>query len=224
MGSIVSLAERTNRPAFVGSPEEENGGIRERILPDRYQKMPILLGEPPYSETYQYISSGAKCYVAARSVPESSALPLDDPLEVIRELREVLEDCQGLIEVKTGRTQNGYPYVYVITKELKGPRSVDYRLTLYLNFSNGVVLVHGVFNEKGKIGRREKAVRLRTFGRVKSGSNLKALGPWEADPYDPRIREGFLMNVSENEVYDEEFPEHPLSEMRSMIREMIRMN
>ena len=224
MGSIISLAERTNRPAFVGSPEEENGGVRELALPDRYQKMPNLPGEPLNQVAYLYKSSGAECCISIRPIPDSSAMPFGAPLEVIHGLRDVMEDVQGLIEVKSGRTHSGCRYIYVIMKELIGLRGADYLLNFHLDSPGGVMLVYGSFIEMGKFGRREKAVRLRIVREAKSGGNMKALDTWEADPYDPGVREGALMNGSEYEVFDHQFPEHPLSEMRKLIKELIRLN
>ena len=44
---------------------------------------------------------------------------------------------------------------------------------------------------------------------------------WFEDPYDPTIKEGTPMNKSEHEQYDAEFPQHPLSIARTLIKQAI---
>jgi len=41
---------------------------------------------------------------------------------------------------------------------------------------------------------------------------------WKMDPYDENFTEGNPMNLSEKEEYDAQFPEHPLSQLRSYMR------
>lgn len=40
---------------------------------------------------------------------------------------------------------------------------------------------------------------------------------WLKDPFDSEHRAGALMNYSEQERFDKEFPEHPLSEIRQKL-------
>ena len=47
---------------------------------------------------------------------------------------------------------------------------------------------------------------------------------WSADPYSPDFRAGALMNLSEQEKFDEAFPSHPLSELRSFVSAFISEN
>lgn len=44
------------------------------------------------------------------------------------------------------------------------------------------------------------------------------------DPYDENYKEGFLMNVSEDESMDEQFPDHPLSMLRKYVKWVIENN
>ena len=73
----------------------KTGGGRELALPDRYQKIPNLPGEPLNQVAYLYKSSGAECCISIRPIPDSSAMPFGDPLEVIHGLRDVMEDVQA---------------------------------------------------------------------------------------------------------------------------------
>lgn len=223
MGVVVTF-KGMNILSAGGIPEAESAKSRELVLPDRYRKMRSLPGDPPDAVAYEYKTSGAECFVSCRPIRLSAAMPFGRPLEVIYGMRPVMTDSQGLVEVETGRTRNGYRYTYVITKYRTGFAGVKYDLHLHLDFVDSVMELQGYFNETGKFGFRENTVHSRIFGGEKSARYLKALGLWEADPYEPWLSEGFLMNGSEYEVYDEEFPEHPLSELRRLIKEIIRLN
>ena len=43
-------------------------------------------------------------------------------------------------------------------------------------------------------------------------------GGWTRNPYDESVKDGALMNLSEQEEYDEMFPEHPLSMCRKFVK------
>ena len=47
---------------------------------------------------------------------------------------------------------------------------------------------------------------------------------WAADPYDAEYDRGIPMNCSEKKEYDSQFPQHPLSEARRFIAELINLN
>lgn len=48
--------------------------------------------------------------------------------------------------------------------------------------------------------------------------------PWTYDPYDVEYKSGFLMNLSEQEELDDQFPTHPLSEARRFVKFFIENN
>lgn len=73
-------------------------------------------------------------------------------------------------------------------------------------------------DEIGITGMRDAVIldRLLKTGEVEiEEENMKN---WFEDPYDPDFKQGTLMNKSELEKYDHEFPEHPLSVARSLIK------
>jgi hypothetical protein len=43
---------------------------------------------------------------------------------------------------------------------------------------------------------------------------------WSQDPYDPAINAPLMRNLAENEHYDAQFPHHPLSRLRSVLRQL----
>lgn len=56
---------------------------------------------------------------------------------------------------------------------------------------------------------------------------LYSIPGWMQDPYDPTVQTHIMRNLSEDEKYDPQFPDHPLSRVRAMLRQIlpsIRLN
>ena len=85
--------------------------------------------------------------------------------------------------------------------------------------NNIVYNIQGFFNEKGAFGSREGVImaKLRTENKLGGGTS----DGWERDPYDLNYNKGFLSNLAENKDYDKMFPNHPLSECRSILNYLI---
>lgn len=62
---------------------------------------------------------------------------------------------------------------------------------------------------------RKHPMRLRPFNR--SSGYLEG---WVQDPYDPRYRGVALRSIADNEEYDAQFPDHPLSRLRSTLSDL----
>jgi hypothetical protein len=45
-----------------------------------------------------------------------------------------------------------------------------------------------------------------------------SLQGWFMDPYDPKYKGEVIRSITDNEEYDEEFPNHPLSRLRSTLK------
>jgi hypothetical protein len=43
---------------------------------------------------------------------------------------------------------------------------------------------------------------------------------WTQDPYDPTFRAPLMRNLSDDVQYDAQFPDHPLSRLRSVLRHL----
>ena len=50
------------------------------------------------------------------------------------------------------------------------------------------------------------------------GTKSDPFAGWTKDPYDNTIRGGTLMNLSEQEIFDEQFPGFPLTMCREFVR------
>lgn len=75
-----------------------------------------------------------------------------------------------------------------------------------------------IFPGRRDDGARDNAILAMMAIRYgKSASELLREG-WFRDPYDEDHREGFLMNASDNRLFYDMFPSHPLSILRKLIR------
>ena len=109
-------------------------------------------------------------------------------------------------------------YVYSIVKSMKEPSGVQYILT-YQKFYPGFILnIQAYFDEIGTTGIRDSMVyeQCRRENLVGKGDN--PFEGWFKDSYDETIREGVLMNISESERFDAQFPGFPLTLCREFVR------
>lgn len=74
-------------------------------------------------------------------------------------------------------------------------------------------------HEYGTTGIRESVVLLisEKLGVVPK----KTLDNWFSDPYDPDFENGVLRNLSDDEKYDNDFPNHPLTRTRQILKEVL---
>lgn len=123
----------------------------------------------------------------------------------------------GIIETDIINLHN-IPCVKTIIKIPQQETGMAYIASITIPFENCSYVVKIQADEIGITGMRDALIldRLHKAGEVEiEEENIKN---WFEDPYDPDFRQGTLMNQSELEKYDPEFPEHPLSVARSLIR------
>ena len=193
-------------------------------VPDWFEQADSLPDDPPYSRAYCYRSSGAGCFALVCPIPAQSAMPYGDPRSVIDGIHQAMGDDQGLIGVEAGISRGGRRWICSIVKTLQRTGGVQYCLTLHMEYPGCAVQVQGFFDETGTTGLRDAAVYvlLSRNGDVKTTEN--GLEGWSADPYDPWYTRGVRMNCSERREFDEQFPQHPLSEARRFLQELVSLN
>lgn len=123
----------------------------------------------------------------------------------------------GVIETDIINLHN-IPCVKTIIKIPQQETGMAYIASITIPFENCSYVVKIQADEIGITGMRDALIldRLHKAGEVEiEEENIKN---WFEDPYDPDFRQGTLMNQSELEKFDPEFPEHPLSVARSLIR------
>ncbi len=185
-------------------------------IPEYYQKVDSMPGDPENSVPYvtQTANAGSIAFISV--VDYSMQLPREQD-ELINGIRQFLASNQGLIKVEVGKD-----YVYSIVKNLREPSGVQYILTFQRFCKDFILNVQAFFDEIGTTGIRDSMVfaLCRKEGLLGNDADNPLAG-WTQDPYDPSITAGALMNISEDEQFDEQFPAFPLSICREFVKCMI---
>ena len=155
-------------------------------------------------------------------------MPFDDPQSVIDEQHNTMGENEGLIEVANGTTAAGKPYIYEIVKRsiMDGDglsQGVEYTMNINVRMEKSIQFINGSFTEEGMTSVRDNMV-LAMYSKEKNLSLGEAMNEWFRDPYDPEFKKGFLMNLSEKPEFDEQFPDHPLSEARTLVKYIVENN
>lgn len=122
----------------------------------------------------------------------------------------------GLIETNLISLKS-YSLIKTIFKIPQQPTGMTYLASLTIPFKKCSYVVKIQAVEVGATGMRDTVVstQLLTEGKIDLGGD--DFEGWFADPYDPSIKEGTPMNLSEDIAYDAMFPKHPLSQARSLL-------
>ncbi len=195
------------------------------VMPERYKKinkqLPKDLNIPKDTIAYGMANDGTNALVVCVGVSEEASMDFDDPNGLIEKIHnEMCSEETGLIEVKSGIAAAGGKYIYHIMKTRKTsqdglPLGVAYSVNFNIQIRDTIQFLNGSFEEVGATGMRDALVMAM---QDKLGNPT---GLWQMDPYDESFKKGFLMNWSEQDIFDEMFPEHPLSEARKLIQEII---
>ncbi len=156
-------------------------------------------------------------------------LPPDIPsLTSIHELRDRYREMavsagHGIIEVDT-LTIDDCVAVRTIFKVPQEPTGMGYIGGITLPFRDFSFVVRMMCPEHGMTGVRDSVVGelMMRAGQVKIDLDDEDVGikGWWQDPYDPNQSGPLIKNISENEEYDKEFPDHPLSRLRSILKQV----
>lgn len=128
----------------------------------------------------------------------------------------------GLIEVETFQT-DGCAAVRTIFKAPQQSSGMTYIGSLTLPFRDFSYVVKVQCAEHGVTGTREAVIlnTLMASGQITLNGSVDGKIPgWMQDPYDPKADAPLLRNLAEDEQYDAQFPEHPLSRVRSVLRQV----
>jgi hypothetical protein len=149
-------------------------------------------------------------------------LPPDIPtvknLEVLKDFyRTSISNIHGgLIQADLLKIQE-IPSAKIIVKLPQESSGMTYLASLTIPFENCSFVLKVQCAEVGPTGMRDAVIadKLLASGEVKFGDN--GLDNWFFDPYDKSYKSGTLMNLSEQEIYDSQFPDHPLTQARKWI-------
>ncbi|MEO1053581.1 MAG: hypothetical protein AAFX87_23300 [Bacteroidota bacterium] len=123
----------------------------------------------------------------------------------------------GLIQVDSIELK-GYTAIKTIFKVPQEPSGMTYLASLTIPFRNCSYVVKIQAAEVGTTGIRDTAIADQFLSQDKMAVSEDGLDGWNKDPYDPEFKKGNRMNASEDEQYDEQFPDHPLSIARNGLK------
>lgn len=184
-------------------------------IPEYYQKVDSMPDDPADSIPYMVQTGNAMCFALIFPVDESKSLPRTKE-SLIAGIRQFLGENQGLIQVEA--TED---YVYSIVKTLKEPSGVQYILTYQRFFPEFILNIQAFFEEIRTTGIRDSVGYEMCRRQNLVGTEEDPFAGWAKDPYNESIREGALMNLSEQEEFDEQFPGFPLSMCREFVRSLV---
>ena len=120
----------------------------------------------------------------------------------------------GILQVDLFRLGK-IPIVKTLFKFPQQPSGIAYVASLTLPFRDCSFVIKLSAGEKGHTGAREALVMNQWLGR-----DNNVLSDWPRDPYDSTFNVGRLMNLSEQEIYDAQFPNHHLTKVRIFIAQL----
>lgn len=193
-------------------------------IPNGYKKQKESIKElgnaPVYIKGTSNSTNVITVFIPDNPMAFDSETLLDD---LIIGTREALDANTGIVEIDEGVTSNGLRYGYGICKchreEMPGNL---YTLRMDILAEGVVYEIQGSFEEIGTTGFRDSIVfSILSNAGIVGHDYDDAFEGWSIDPYDSSYKEGFLMNLSEKIGFDNMFPEHALSQARSLVDAII---
>ena len=146
-------------------------------------------------------------------------------LESVDEVRDFYRQVcvsagQAIIEVDSPIIDD-CPATRTIVKAPQQPSGMAYVGCITLPWRDFSLVVTIECHEHGTTGIREAVMGelLMRSGQVEIDDDGRIAG-WMANPYDPTFVGGLAKNLGEDEKYDGDFPNHPLSRLRPILRRM----
>lgn len=127
----------------------------------------------------------------------------------------------GFIKCDVSKIKNFDAIEFIVKYPMK-PRGIGYNGSIMLPFKNYNFLIAMKAVEVGITGMREAFTMdkwMSEHGMPKTDENGRMIG-FAKDPYDENFTEGRLMNYSEKEEFDKDFPNHPLTIIRTKMKEI----
>jgi hypothetical protein len=116
----------------------------------------------------------------------------------------------------------GLAEVREILKVPQKPTGMGYLGSLMIPLANTGYMVAVACPERGITGMRDMAIfaQLLDAGDVEFADGAQQPTNWMGDPYDPSITDPPARNRADDEKYDSLFPDHPLSRVRGLLRQI----
>lgn len=125
----------------------------------------------------------------------------------------------GLIEVELSQ-KDKISFVRTIFKLPQEHSGMTYIASLTLPFKTCSFVLKIQAAEIGITGMREALIADRLISTNVISVNENGCSNWSSDPYDNSFKSTALMNKSEEYRYDNEFPDHPLTRARQILKQL----
>lgn len=153
-------------------------------------------------------------------------IPTITNMDALRDFyrRGLIEVKGGVIEVEKTALAGGYSAIRSIFKFPQQPVGMAYLASLTIPFDNYSYVIKIQAPEIGTTGIRDSLIFTEFLRNKKEPLNLEKpetmYQGWFQDPYDASFQSPCLMNKSEDSLYDEQFPDHPLSQVRKLLTQL----
>ncbi|RKF30721.1 hypothetical protein BCY88_12730 [Paraburkholderia fungorum] len=153
------------------------------------------------------------------AVPDIGA-PIDD-VDALRAFYRRTTEAAGLALVETELAQlNTLSAVRTLFKaRIEQIRGFAFVGSYTLPFADRSYVIKVQSIEQGVTGMREAAVMV-LMGPPEIDEVTGELVGWAQDPYDPDYRAAFMRNQADDQKFDAQFPDHPLSKVRRYLAEL----
>lgn len=150
-------------------------------------------------------------------------IPTVKNLDVLKDFyrNSVSKSKGGLIEVSLLKVNN-IPSIKTIFKIPQPESGMTYLASVTIPFENCSFVIKIQAAEVGTTGLRDSVILNKLLVSGEVSFDDQGLENWFEDPYDPNFKQGTPMNKSEQEKYDIEFPQHPLSIARDSLIKAIQ--
>lgn len=150
-------------------------------------------------------------------IPPDIGAPLDDLAALRAFYREVITQAGGGLVQLDVIELCGAAAVHAIFKLPQEAGGMSYVGSMTVPFESCSVMVTSPCEEQGMSGVRDATVF--AVADLTFDDTGQPIG-WVADPYDATVTGGILRNLADDEQWDEQFPEHPLSRCRRHLQQV----
>lgn len=148
-------------------------------------------------------------------------LPAINDVNLLRDFyrSRLAQSNGGLIQVDIIKIHDIQSVKCIFKMRMDDGRMV-YSASITIPFGNCSFVLKVQAAEGGITGMREAVITNKLLASNEIQFTGETIENWFSDPYDPTVRTGNLMNRSEQEIYDKDFPDHPLSIARNVIKDL----
>jgi hypothetical protein len=144
-------------------------------------------------------------------IPPDLPGPLSDLTSIRAYYRKMLGRNGAIVEVNS-TTVSSLPALRTIVKIKQEPCGMTYVAAATVPFAQCSFVAKVQCPERGLTGIRDTAVAAKL--------GLVGASGWASDPYMSRVRNPILRNRSDDQEWDDVFPEHPLSRARRHLKHL----